>query len=267
MHKLVWLFRKTLLIELTYKFNNLLRLADILVYVLLFFFLSRLVDKAAMPALQTYGGDYFSFILFGLALSWYHNEAQQSFAANLRGEQMLGTLEALTATGTPTPFILAGFSLFDFFLVTLQVGVLIIVGIVFMGVKVVWANFLLALLILILSLLAFLGFGFLSAAFVLVFKRGDPLGWMVKNLSALLGGVYYPVEVLPAWLQKLSAFLPLTHAVRAVRLVLLKGVTLYEVRHELLILTLFAVVLLPGSLICFRFALKKVAVEGTLAGH
>lgn len=267
MDKLGWLFKKTLLTELSYKLNNLLRMADIFAYVLIFYFLSRIIDQAALPALQPYGGEYFPFILFGLALNWYHREAQHSFAANLRDEQMLGTLEALVATRTPVPLILAGFSLFDFCLVTVQVGILLIVSFVFLGVQVVWSNFFLAMAILILSLLAFIGFGFISAAFVLVFKRGDPLGWVVNNLSALLGGVYYPIEVLPGWLQKLSLLLPLTHSVKAMRLVLLKGAGLAEVRNEMLILAAFAVTLLPFSLICLRYALKKVTVEGTLTGY
>lgn len=267
MYKLGWLFRKTLLIELTYKVNNLLRMADIFVYVFIFYFLGLLVDKAALPALESYGTDYFSFVLFGLALSWYHKEAQYSLAANLRDEQMLGTLEALVATGTRIPLILAGFSLFDFVILTLQVGLLLFIGIGFMGVKVVWANLCSAVFLLILSVLAFLGFGFISAAFVMVFKRGDPLGWMVNNLSTLLGGVFYPIEVLPVWLQKLSSFLPLTHSIRAMRMVLLKGATLYEVKNELMVLAAFAVILLPISLTCFHYALHKATVEGTLAGY
>ncbi len=267
MNKLYWLFLKTLLIEFSYKLNNLLQLADIFVYTLIFYFVGGLVDKVDLGPLQSYGGEYFPFVLFGLALSWYHSEAQQSFAANLRDEQVLGTLEALLATGTRLPVILAGFSVFDFLRVTLQVAGLFLFGIGFLGVQVFWSNLLPALFILLLSILAFLGFGFISAAFVMVFKRGDPLGWLVSNLSVLLGGVYYPVEVLPLWLQKLAVLLPLTHSLKAIRLVMLKGASLAEVWTEIFVLLLFALLLLPISLLCFRWALKKAVIEGTLAGH
>ncbi len=267
MSRLIWLFRKTLLIEMSYKVNNVLRSADILVYVLVFYFLGGLVDRVGIPAFGSYGGQYFPFVLTGLVLSWYHNEAQQSFSANLRNEQILGTLEALVATGTPLSAIILGFSLFDFFMVTIQIGLLLFVAILFLGVHIAWYNLLLTVGIVILSIISFIGFGLASAAFVLIFKRGDPLGWIVKNLSLLIGGVYYPVEILPKGLQKLASFLPLTHSLRAVRAVVLNGAGISEVVNELSVLVIFCLVLLPASLLFFRHAVKKAVVDGTLAGH
>ena len=60
---------------------------------------------------------------------------------------------------------------------------------------------------------------------VLAFKRADPSSWLVQGLSYLLGGVYYPVAVLPEWGQTLANILPITHALEAMRKLLLLGVS------------------------------------------
>lgn len=267
MRKLYWLFRKTVQINWSYKLSNLLKFANIFFSIFAFYYIGRLVDKAAIPALNKLSGGYFSFVIFGLAVNSYFNTSKACFNSNLYNEQILGTLEPVLATGTSFPVILAGLSLYDYANLTIQVAAMIALGIIFFGVKLVWSNLLLGLLILLVSILAFIGFGLVSAAFVMAFKRGDPLGWLVGNLSTIISGVYFPVEALPTWLQKLAVLLPITHSLRAIRLVMLKGASFYEVRNEFFALCAFAVILLPFSLFCLRYALKKVSIDGTLPGH
>ena len=69
--------------------------------------------------------------------------------------------------------------------------------------------------------------------------------------SGLLGGVFYPVNVLPSWLEPLSDLLPITHALEAMRQILLNGATLGAVSNQAAILTLFAAILLPIGLGAF----------------
>jgi ABC-2 type transport system permease protein len=42
-----------------------------------------------------------------------------------------------------------------------------------------------------------MGLGIISAAFIMRFKKGNPVTWMVATASELLGGVYFPIDVLP----------------------------------------------------------------------
>ncbi len=79
------------------------------------------------------------------------------------------------------------------------------------------ADFLSAIVVLGLALLAHLPLGIFSASFLLIFKRGDPITSLVGHLSALLAGVYFPLSVLPGWLQTVSFFLPFTHALEGLR--------------------------------------------------
>jgi ABC-2 type transport system permease protein len=118
--------------------------------------------------------------------------------------------------------------------------------------------------VLILSIISFSGFGILSAAVVLVVKKGDPIAWLFGGASSLLAGVYYPISVLPDWLTPLSRILPMTYALDAMRLAMLKGYSLYEVRFDVLVLFGFAIILTPLAFLVFRKALKRAKKEGSL---
>jgi ABC-2 type transport system permease protein len=83
----------------------------------------------------------------------------------------------------------------------------------------------------------------------------------------LLGGVLYPVTVLPGWLQPVSYLIPLTYSLRAMRRAILTGDSLSALSPDLLALSLFAAVLLPVSFLAFRYAVKRAKIEGSLTQY
>ena len=74
----------------------------------------------------------------------------------------------------------------------------------------------------------------------------------------------YPVSVLPSWLQPFANLLPITHALEAIRQILLNGAALKQVYNEMLALSLFAVLLLPLGLTAFGYGLRLAKREGSL---
>jgi ABC-2 type transport system permease protein len=87
----------------------------------------------------------------------------------------------------------------------------------------------------------------------------------VGHLSVLLGGVYFPLQVLPFWLQNVAQFLPFTHALEGLRQAVLNGKGLTQLTTQLDILFTFAVVLLPLSLAAFAWAVGQAKRLGTLS--
>lgn len=110
------------------------------------------------------------------------------------------------------------------------------------GVSLAQANFIGATVVFAAGAVAMAGFGFVSAAFAVVFKRGDPVLWLFGAMSFLLGGVLYPTDILPPVLAALSQALPATHALNAMRAVLLDGASLREVAPQLASLVAFGVI-------------------------
>jgi ABC-2 type transport system permease protein len=139
-------------------------------------------------------------------------------------------------------------------LTTLRVGLYLLAGALLFGLRLGGldaAGLALALAALVLAVLAFSGLGILAASFVMLFKRGEPATLLVLNGINLLGGVYFPVEVFAErapWLLPLANLLPLTYALRALRLALL-GWTPAALWPDLAALAVFAAVLLPAGLL------------------
>src|SRR4030095_17004537 len=72
--------------------------------------------------------------------------------------------------------------------------------------------------VLLVSTLAFVGLGLMAAAPpVMSPERGSEATHIFQGLLLLVSGVYYPVEVLPGWLQPLSWLSPATYSLSACR--------------------------------------------------
>jgi ABC-2 type transport system permease protein len=251
-------------LAISYRLSFILQIGGIFFNMASFYFLSRLFGSALVPQLAEYGGDYFSFVLIGLAFSGYLGLSLSSFASSIREGQMTGTLEIMLLSPTRLSAILLSSSIWPYLLTTIQVIVYLVLGALVFGFNMSHANILTALVVLVLSIASFSGFGILSAAVVLIVKKGDPIAWLFGGVTTLLAGVYYPISVLPGWLTPLSHVLPMTYALDAMRLAMLKGYSLYDVRVDILVLAGFAVVLTPLSFFAFRGALKRAKKEGSL---
>jgi ABC-type multidrug transport system ATPase subunit/ABC-type multidrug transport system permease subunit len=252
-------------LQISYRFGFFLQFIALLLSLPSFYFLSLLVGQRGIPKLEAYGGDYFAFVLVGIAFMGYQNVALNSFARTIRSGQMMGTLEAMLMTPNRLPVILISSSLWNFVLTSFEVFLYLLLGMILFGLRLDRVSLAGAFLTQLLTILAFSGIGILSAAFVIVFKQESSFTFLFASISALLAGVLYPVEVLPGWLQSLSNFLPLTYSLRAMRKAILLGDPLIGISTDLLILGLFACVLLPLGLSLFRHAVRRARIDGSLS--
>jgi len=258
--------KRDFLIEKSYRFNYLLRLLNIFFYIVIFYFLSQLFGKSASPYLLQYGSDYFAFVIIGLAFSRYLGVSISAFSSALQQEQLTGTIEMLFATPVSPSKIIILSSLWQFLYATIEIIIYFLFGVFIFGLKIYLVNINIAIILILLTVISFSGLGLISAACIMLLKRGDPVGWLFCGLSELLGGVYFPLTVLPTVLQKISYLLPITYSLNGLRKVLLTGSGLSAVAGDIFALFVFSVLLLPAGLILFNLAVKKVKLDGTL-GH
>jgi ABC-type multidrug transport system ATPase subunit/ABC-type multidrug transport system permease subunit len=259
--------KKDLVNELSYPVSFLLQMLSIFFAVGVFYFISQLLGNSVSNLLAPYGGTYFPFVLIGIAFSSYFGVGLSSFANNLRLAQTTGTLEAMLTTPTSISAIIWASALWDYLLTTLKVFVYLAIGGLWLGVNFNHGNVVAALAILILTLLSFSSIGIIAASFVMVLKRGDPIAWFFNTLSGLLGGVYYPLDVMPGWMRWLAGWLPITYALQAMRLALLQGASTTSLLPQMLTLAAFGLVLFPLSLVAFRVAVRRAKLEGSLSHY
>src|SRR3984957_10613718 len=117
-----------------------------------------------------------------------------------------------------------------------------------MGVDLSHMNVPATILVLAFSILTFVAFGVLSAATILWLKKGDPITWILGGMGTILGGAYFPVGVMPPWVQKISMLIPITYSLEALRLTILRGYSISGVSGPVVTLGLMTLVLLPVSL-------------------
>jgi len=228
--------------------------------------LARFFAGANPGALAPYEGDYYTFLLIGVAFARYLSLGLRHFGRELEHELAAGTVEPVMVTATPPGLALLGPSLWILIEGLVLMALQLVLGAVFFGADFSRANWPAALVLAALTLLALNCWGVLSAAFVISFKRADPLSWLVDITIFMLAGVYFPVQILPPVLRFVAYLLPLSHALEGLRFALMRGDALGELWGYVLILLAFNAILLPVSLAGFRFALVRVKRAGSL-GH
>ena len=267
MNKAIAFLKKDFLTESSYNLSFLFNIFGILVSAVSYFFIDKLFGSRMVPHLEEFGVNYFSYVLLSMAFFGYVGVGMGSFSERVRAEQVQGTLEAVLLTPTRISTILFSLTLWNLILATFDLFIYTVLAVFVFKISFANINLVSTSVIFVLTMLSFSALGIISASFVMVFKRGNPLGWILASLEGLLGGVYFPVTIMPAWLQFLANLFPITYAIRAIQLAVYKGYTLPQLWKEVAFLLLFSAALLPFSLISFKYSIRKARRDGTLGQY
>jgi ABC-2 type transport system permease protein len=255
--------KRDILLATSYPLQFASQAVAILISTFMFFHVSKLINPEGAPALAPYGGDYFAFVLIGIALVDYVTTSLSTVATEIRKAQVIGTFEAMLTTPTSPILLLLYSLLYNYLFTTVRISLYFLLGLLFFNLQLHINKPLTLLLAIIMTIMPFVGIGLISAGFIIVFKQGNLTNW-VAGFSGLLAGVLYPVAVLPNWLQNIAQFIPLTHGLKAIRTVTLSGGGLAEIRHELLLLFFFSAGLLGVGLFTIHMGLRIAKRDGTL---
>lgn len=249
----------------SYQFQLAISFGRMVLFAISFYFIGEFVGQPA--ALQDTGAGYFEFALIGVIVTAVVGLAVSDFSAVIAQEQENGTLEMILATPTPIWTVLGGSIAVSAVLTTLEVLVLGVFGFVLVGSAPSLGAIALSAPLLGLMFLAFASVGIASAAIIVIVKRGDPLAGPISQLTGLVSGAYYPISVLPDWLQPVSWFIPATWALQGVRALTIENAGLVDIADELAILTAMVLVSLPASLWFFKRAVGAARAAGTLSNY
>jgi ABC-2 type transport system permease protein len=198
------------------------------------------------------------------AIFWNYLSVVFSWIAEtISVERWEGTLEYTFMAPVPRLVHLVGLSLFALAnsivnTATVVVGLMLLTDLPLAG-----ANLGGLVVVLLVSTLAFVGLGVMAAALpVLSPERGAEATHIFQGSLLLVSGVYYPIEVLPTWLQWISALSPATYTLAACRRLVgvgdpattrerLAGAPLSSVTFELAVLLVMGLLLIPLGLWVF----------------
>lgn len=172
-------------------------------------------------------------------------------ALSVTREVERGTMESLLSMpikpvevmfGKIIPYVLVGF---------VQAFLIIGIGVFLFGVPVLGNLFLLALLS-TLFITTNLAIGYTISTVVQNQLQAMQMSMMFFLPSILLSGFMFPFAGMPAWAQYLGEGLPLTHYIRIVRAIMLKGATMQNLHFDALALVALMLVAMTIAVTRFR---------------
>jgi ABC-2 type transport system permease protein len=259
----VAIVRRDAAIFLSYRMRLFSQLATSLFSLTLFYYLSRIISVEAFSSPDA----YFGFVVVGLAIIGVLTPAFQNSAASIRQELVAGTFERMVVS--PFGAVAGVLSLLVFpFLMALVLGTFsIVIAALLFGVQIHWSTAAFALPVAVLGTLSFVPFGLAIAAATLVFKQAAGLSGFFLAGITLVAGFYFPISVLPSWIQWVSDVQPFTPAVSLLRHLLL-GLPMDEtVPVALFKLAAFATVLGALSLWLVQRALEISRKQATIVEY
>jgi ABC-2 type transport system permease protein len=257
--------KRDFLNESRHKAGFFLNIISVFISILGYYYIDRLFGNKIAPQLEEFGVNYFAYVLLGMAFFSYAGVGLGSFSSRIEMERLEGTLEAVLLTPTSIPTILFSLGLWNLIIATIDAVIYVLFGIFLFKIDFGQTNLLSVAVLLILTIASFSGLGILSASFLMAFRRGNPVGWLINTLEGLIGGVYFPVAVLPDALQIIARCLPITYGIRGMQLAIYRGSSVWQLREEIGFLFLFSIVLLPLATLSFKKGLRKARRDGTLA--
>ncbi len=143
--------------------------------------------------------------------------------------------------------------------------VILAATLLFFNITLTHANLITPFVVLLAGSFSFIGFSIVGSVLPLLFpERGSQMTHVIIALLLLISGVYYPVSVLPQWMQTLSLISPATYVLDGVRAGLLEGATVQQVWAQIWPLLVIGAVTLPLGLKIFSWAERYAKRTGKL---
>jgi ABC-2 type transport system permease protein len=225
----------------------------------LFYYVSRLVHVSGFPS----PASYFGFVVVGIALV---SVLYSCFSVSemLRQELIAGTFERLLLSPFGAIRGVLAMCVFPLLNAFVTAAITLGIGCVAFGLQLHWATVPLSVPAMALALLSFLPFGLLFAALTVAIKQGNVgTSWVIALIS-IVGGLYFPVSLLPEWAQTAADLQPFTPATELLRHLLVDSPQETPTATAIAKLVGFAAVLLPASLYALHYAIRVGQRRGTI---
>lgn len=225
----------------------------------LFYYISRLVQVSSYGTAD----QYFSFIVIGM-VTMMVLQSSLMVAAGVRGELVAGTFERMLLSPFGSAASVASMMLFPLVVSVVTATISLLVAAAVFGLPVRWTTAALAYPISLMGAGAFAALGMLFAATVLIFKRMMAGVGLIMTLISFTSGVYFPVALLPSWIEWFSDVQPFTPSIQLLRHVLV-GAPIDGGEWGLVLkVAAFVVVMVPAGFLALRAATRLGQRTGTI---
>lgn len=213
----------------------------------------RLVEPIVAKFEGIVKGDfnYFEFVAPGIIAMIVLTAVLTGLAASVAREKEIGTLDGILISPVDRLAIVVGKAIAQAVRGLVQGSLVLLLAIILFGVK-IHGSLLLIVLILLLGVFSFVGFGILVSAAATEQETATQLLFMFQFPMLFLSGVFFPISMMPEFMQAVSKIIPLTYAIEALRKVMILGAGIGSIQTELLILLAFGIITTSISVPVFK---------------
>lgn len=205
------------------------------------------------------------FLAIGTLVWGYLNSVFANVAETVAWERWEGTIEYTMMAPVSRLTHLLGMSVFSIIYGITRTAVLFVVLALFFEIDLGNANLAGAGLVIVVGSVSFIGFGIMGAVLPLLFpEKGEQMTFIISSILLLVSGVYYPVDVLPGWMQPLSAISPATYVLDTMRAAILDGASTTSLIGDLVPVAIIAIVSIPLGMAVFGYFERYAKRTGRL---
>jgi ABC-2 type transport system permease protein len=206
-----------------------------------------------------------TILLIGAVIWSYLGIIFEILTETVAWERWEGTIEYTFMSPLSRPVHLIGMGIFAVCYGVVRAGIVFVVIALFFGLHMPAANFVSALILLAIASISFIGIGMMTAVLPLISpEKGTQLGYIAQGLMLVVSGVYYPVSVLPGWMEWISTISPATYALDGIRDAILSGDGVGQLWDEIWPLILTGVASIPLGLYIFSVGERYAKRHGKL---
>jgi ABC-2 type transport system permease protein len=254
------IFKRDSLVFLSYRTRFIAQIASGFVTLVLFYYISRLVNVSTFDSPD----EYFAFVVVGLVVMEVLASALHLVPAAIRQELVAGTFERLVLSPFGAVAAVVAMLLFPVVGSLVSGAIMVAFGGLVFDMPIAWTTAPLSIPVLLLGAVAFVPFALLIAALVLLVKQAPAGAAFVVTGLSLIGGFFFPVSLLPNWIQWTSEVQPFTPTLDLLRHLLVGSTAEGSAWAAVVKLAVFAIVLLPPSLWALRGSLTIAQQRGTV---
>lgn len=215
---------------------------------------------------QDVDGRYLVLYLVVGTLVWRYLSMIFYWITDLIGiERWEGTIEYTLMAPIHRITHMAGQTLFAVIYSLIFTAIILGVTVLLFDIDLTNANLAGGMVMLLAGSLSFIGVGIVGSILPLLFpERGSQMTHVIIALLLLVSGVYYPISVLPEFLQQVARFSPATYVLDGTRLALLEGASTLSLWPYIWPTLVMGVIAIPAGLWVFGLAERYAKRAGKL---
>ncbi len=256
------IMRRDAILFLSYRTQLVSQFLSPLFSLVIFYYISQLLTTKSVDS----PGGYFGFVVIGLVIVQILTISLGVMPVTVRQELVSGTIERFLVSAHGPVNGIFGAMLFPLVNALFSGVLMLVLATVLFGLP-LEATAPLAIPIAILGTIAFMPFALFLVAMVMAFKQVSSASQFIVAAVAIVGGLYFPIAVLPSWIRWMSEVQPFTPATDLLRHLLVGTPLVHPFVIEMLKLVFFSLILFPVAIAILRKAIRYGQRTGTIAEY